>query len=182
MSDSGDDEIILVLHAQHGDRSAFSNLVNLYDRRLLYFVRRLLGESDEAYDVVQTVWLHVHRKIRRLVEPRAFRVWLFRIAHCQTMTVLRRRTGMHDLGDHAEDICVTSESRDNEVFDNVELVHSALQFLSVAHRRVLVLRFLEDMTLEEIAEVLECSPGTVKSRLYHAREALRNRIREMEHD
>ena len=70
-------------------------------------------------------------------------------------------------------------SVENEVFDNAELVHVALQDLSVDHRRVLTLRFLEDMTNDEIAEVVGCSPGTIKSRLHYAKNALRRRIKEL---
>ncbi len=67
--------------ARRGDGEAFRTLVEAYDRRLLYFVRRLLGDSEEAFDVVQQIWLHVHRHLCSLRTPRAFRVWLYRIAH-----------------------------------------------------------------------------------------------------
>src|SRR5688572_4471365 len=84
------EEALLVLRAQQGDGQAFRALVELYDQRLLYFIRRVLDESDEAFDVLQEVWLQVHRNLRRLRSPRAFRVWLYRIAHDQTMSALRR--------------------------------------------------------------------------------------------
>jgi RNA polymerase sigma-70 factor (ECF subfamily) len=66
-----------------------------------------------------------------------------------------------------------------EPFENAELVHVALSALSVDHRRVLTLRFLEEMTVEEIAEVIGCNPGTVKSRLHYARISLRRRIEDL---
>ncbi|MBL8851130.1 MAG: sigma-70 family RNA polymerase sigma factor, partial [Planctomycetaceae bacterium] len=65
---------------------------------------------------------------------------------------------------------------------NAELVHAALGALSVDHRRVLTLRFLEDMSIEDIAAVLSCSHGTIKSRLHYAKAALRRRIEELSHD
>lgn len=176
------EEALTVSLAQRGDGVAFHRLVDLYDRRLLYFVRRLLSDGEEACDVVQSVWLHVHRSLRKLTSPQAFRVWLYRIAHAQVMTVLRRRPGKHDEGDNRPVFDVPDDSRDMEVFDNAELVHRALQALTVDQRRVLVLRFLEDMSIDEIAEVLDCKPGTVKSRLYYAKEALRQRIEELDHD
>ena len=72
---------------------------------------------------------------------------------------------------------VSDASVDDAAFENAELVHQAnCTGLSVDHRRVLTLRFLEDMTIEEIAEVVGCSPGTVKSRLHYAKLALRRRI------
>ncbi len=68
---------------------------------------------------------------------------------------------------------------EDATFDDAELVHAALVGLSVDHRRVLTLRFLEDMPIEEIAEVVGCAPGTVKSRLHYAKLALRRRIEEL---
>ena len=173
------EERLTVLLAQQGDRDAFSRLVDSYDRRVLYFVRRIVGDADEALDVLQSVWMTVHRKLRKLQSPDAFRVWLYRITHDLAVSELRckgRRPVTADLA--ALEPSDPAEPED-AAFDNAELVHVALQDLSVDHRRVLTLRFLEDMATEEIAEVVGCSPGTVKSRLHYARLALRRRIEEL---
>jgi RNA polymerase sigma-70 factor (ECF subfamily) len=77
---------------------------------------------------------------------------------------------------------VDSAGAEMAAFDNAELVHRALEDLSVDHRRVLALRFLEEMSIEEIAEVVGCSAGTVKSRLHYAKLALRRRIEELLND
>lgn len=174
----------IVLRAQQGDRAAFSQLVDAYDQRLLYFVRRILGEHDTAFDVLQGVWLTVHRKLRDLKSAGAFRVWVYRIAHDKAVSELRRKTRRPLLVEEIEIGDGTIEDqRDTEtVFDNAELVHIGLQRLSVDHRRILTLRFLEDMQVNEIAEVLGCSDGTVKSRLHHARRALRRHIEELQDD
>jgi RNA polymerase sigma-70 factor (ECF subfamily) len=173
-------ERLLVLCAQEGNRDAFSRLVDLYDRRLLYFVRRILGDPDGALDVLQSVWLNVHRKLGKLRSPDAFRVWLYRIAHDEAISELRRKTRRPVLIEHVETLqSVDETSIEATAFDNVELVHRALQDLSVDHRRVLTLRFLEDMSIEEIADVIGLSSGTVKSRLHYAKLALRRRIEEL---
>ena len=65
------EEAALVLVAQQGDGEAFRTLVELYDRRLLYFIRRILGETEEAFDVLQEVWLRVHRNLRKLRSTRS---------------------------------------------------------------------------------------------------------------
>jgi RNA polymerase sigma-70 factor (ECF subfamily) len=78
----------------------------------------------------------------------------------------------------AEPASADSMAVDEVHFDNAELVHAGLQALSVDHRRVLTLRFIEDMTIEEIAAVIGCSAGTVKSRLHYAKLALRRQIEE----
>ncbi len=171
-----------VILAMHGDGAAFRALVEAYDRRLLYFIRRILGESEEAYDVLQAVWLMIHRNLRKLNSPSAFRVWVYRIAHAQAVSALRKKTRLPIVFEEAEPCDVPDEGSNETTFDNAELVHVALGALSVDHRRVLTLRFLEDMDLAEIAEVLECGQGTVKSRLHYAREALRRRIEELIHE
>lgn len=171
-----------VILAMHGDDAAFRALVEIYDRRLLYFIRRVLGDSEDALDVLQTVWLMVHRNLRRLNAPSAFRVWLYRIAHRQIVSALRKSANPAFLFDEVDPGEIFDETANEASFENAELVHIALQALSVPHRQVLTLRFLEDMDLAEIAEILECTPGTVKSRLHYAREALRRRIEELLND
>jgi RNA polymerase sigma-70 factor, ECF subfamily len=174
------EERLTVSRAQRGDRDAFRKLVDTYDRRLLYFVRRILGESDGALDILQSVWLIVHRSLGKLQSAAAFRVWLYRLAHDQAVSELRRKAKRPLL---FEEIDTPEPSRavrdESEAFDDAELVHVALNDLSVDHRRVLTLRFLEDMAVEEIAEVVGCRPGTVKSRLHYAKLALRRRIEEL---
>jgi RNA polymerase sigma-70 factor (ECF subfamily) len=174
------EERLIVLLAQAGDREAFRSLVDLYDKRLLYFVRRILGDTDGALDVLQTVWLTVHRKLWKLQAATAFRVWLYRIAHDQAVTELRRKTKRPVLFDDVPAGQPLDPAADDDAaFENAELVHAALLDLSVDQRRVLTLRFLEDMPLEEIADVVGCGSGTVKSRLHYAKLALRRRIEEL---
>jgi RNA polymerase sigma-70 factor (ECF subfamily) len=170
------EERLTILLVQRGDRDAFRRLVDAYDPRLHYFVRRILGDADGALDVLQSVWLTVHRRLGDLQSPRAFRVWVYRIAHDLAVTELRRRTRRPV---PFEDLPADQPDDEDTAFEDAELVHAGLLGLSVDHRRVLTLRFLEDMTIDEIADVLGCGPGTVKSRLHYARAALRRRIEEM---
>ena len=174
------EEALLVLKAQQGDRGAFHALVEQYDRRLLYFIRRMLADPDEACDVLQRVWLIVFRQLQRLQTAHAFRVWLYRIAHDQTISVLRKKRVQISIEDRPLD-GVPDDSLREAAFETAEALHRALQSLSVDHSRVLTLRFLEEMSIDEIAAVLDCSPGTIKSRLHYARAALRRRIEEDEH-
>jgi RNA polymerase sigma-70 factor (ECF subfamily) len=172
-------ERLTVLRAQQGDREAFSRLVDSYDKRLLYFVRSILGNAEGALDILQAVWLIVHRKLRELESPDAFRVWLYRIVHHQAVSYLRKRSKYPVIVEQCETIPEANSASVTELmFDNAEMVHVAMQGLSVDHRRVLTLRFLEDMTIDQIAKVIDCSPGTVKSRLHYAKDALRRRIEE----
>ena len=178
---SGLEEQILVQHAQRGEHAAFELLVERYDRRLLYYVRRLIKDDEGAFDVLQATWLQVVRKLPSLKSSAAFRVWLYRIAHDQAVSQLRRdgRQPVLDEENTAE-IADSEQQATDERFMNAELVHRALHDISFEHRQVLTLRFLEELSVDEIAAVTGLPQGTVKSRLYYARLALRTRVEELE--
>lgn len=176
------EEQLLVRLAQQGDDEAFAQLINRYDRRLLYYVRRLLAETDSAFDVMQSTWLVVHRRLISLRSPEAFRVWLYRIAHDQAVSELRRK-GLRPVAmeQQPKDLPDDQQEQASDSFENAELVHRAITTLSFEHRQVLTLRFLEEMTVEEIAEITEIPAGTVKSRLHYAKLAIRKCIEELLH-
>jgi RNA polymerase sigma-70 factor (ECF subfamily) len=177
-------EQIWVLRAQNGDKESFEMLVDAYDRRLLYFVRRFEHDVDKAMDLVQEVWLTVYRKIGKLNSPDRFRTWLYRIAHAKVATRIRR--DMRETKANLSTRTKTAESADGRQSEkrigNAELVHLALERISPQHREVLALRFLEDMQLKEIAEILKCSIGTIKSRMHYAKQSFRQVIEELEDD
>ena len=174
-------EETLIRAAQAGGRGAFSQLVERYDRRLLYFVRRLMRDEQGAFDVLQVIWLSVHRRIRNLRSPDAFRPWVYRIAHDCAVTELRRRGKRLEVSiDSQTETLPHEKPSEDYVFDQIELVHRGLKELSFEHRRVLTLKFLEDMSIEQIAEVVGAQPGTVKSRLHYAKAALRCWIEDQE--
>lgn len=175
------DERETVRLARSGDRAAFARLVDAYDPRLIYFIRRIVGGQEATLDVLQNVWLTVHRKLPGLKQVEAFRVWVYRVAHDLAVSELRRLTRQPISLEELEHDGAVADDSGTDRFDNAELVHVALQRLSVDHRRILTLRFLEDMTVEEIALVLNCSDGTVKSRLHYARHALRRHLEELQH-
>lgn len=177
-----DADTALVLRAQQGDTGAFHELVERYDRRLLYFVLRLLPDADLALDILQDVWLVLFRRIGELRTPEAFRVWLYQIAHDRTVDVLRRQRRLEQVHEVLRDGFHEPVAGPEEAIEQAELVHHALRLLSKEHREVLLLRFLEEMSLEEIAETLRCSLGTVKSRLHYARHALRREVEKLVHE
>lgn len=177
-------EVILVAMAQARDLSAFRKLMMLYEGRLTYYVRRLIGPTDESEDVVQEIWVLVHRKLFTLRAPEAFRAWLYKIAHDVAVSHIRRtaRTPQPVLDDTTESSDVVDSWNEFEAMENADLVHRTLESLSREHREVLTLRFLEQMEIEEIAAVVECAAGTVKSRLHYAKAALRKQIEEQIND
>ena len=185
---SPDDEIsrleerIEVLLAQRGDMEAFGRLVTRYERRLVYYILRFVDDGDHVLDVLQEVWLSAFRLLPRLDAPEAFRVWVYKITHGKIVEFLRRERRIATSVEEAASSAAEVAASDEPLLDNVELVHQALAYLSVEHRGVLVLHFLEGMPLEEIAQSLSCPLGTVKSRMYHAKRSLREIIERQSHD
>ena len=175
-------ELLLVGQARGGDTAAFSVLVRAYERRLLFFLRRFAPDAARALDLLQEVWLDAFRKLPALRTPEAFRVWLYRIAHDRGVTQVRR--------DRREDEALAETEPAGDVLDHHEferaeiahLVREALDELPPGQRTVLTLRFLEEMNLEDLSGVLGVPVGTVKSRLHHAKLALRERLKERGHD
>lgn len=171
---------LLVLRCRRGDPAAWRELIALWERRLFYYVRRLVGGERDAWDVLQRTWLAAYQSLPSLREPRALRAWLYRIAHRQAISHLRHVGAAPDAG--AAPIDETTEVPDGGAddvsfsADAAERVHAGLSGLSLAHREVLTLHFLEDVSVEEIADVLGVPAGTVKSRLFHAKRALRAAI------
>jgi RNA polymerase sigma-70 factor (ECF subfamily) len=163
---------VLVVRCQAGDGAAFDELIELYQRPLHYFLSKMVGDPHVADDLLQEVWFDVFRGIARLAEPGAFPAWLYRIARHRALRVLRQRRptaasleGM-DLADNGD----TDEAFSAE---DAERVHAALDELAPEHREVLLLRFIEDMSYQDIARVTGCQVGTVRSRIHYAKRALR---------
>lgn len=165
---------LLVLRSQAGDGDAFEELVARYHPRLRYYLRRILPRADHADDVLQEVWLAVFRALPRLADPAALTAWLYRIARDKASVQWRGRQPERSLD--VLDL-VEEPSQDNEFRqEDAQEIHASLDQLTPGQREVLVLRFLEDMTYEEIAKVTGCPIGTVRSRLYYAKSALRQAI------
>jgi RNA polymerase sigma-70 factor (ECF subfamily) len=165
-------ERVLVLRCQAGDEAAFAELVECYQPRVRYYLRKMLRDVQGAEDALQDVWLAVFRAVSRLADVGAFRAWLYRIASDRAARELRqRRPACRPLAEvdpidaRAEEALFTAEE--------VERIHAALDDLAAEHREVLVFRYVEAMTYEEIARVVGCQVGTVRSRLHYAKRALR---------
>lgn len=174
-------ERLLVLRCQTGDATAFAELVERYQPRLHYFLRKLLGETHRAEDVLQDVWLDVFRSLARLKDAGAFPAWLYRIARDRAFREFRRPTPAYQPLD-AVDVADDSGDEDFSAED-AAAVHTALDRLPPEQREALLLRFLEGMRYEEIARVTGSPVGTVRSRLYYGKQALRRILeRTGEHD
>jgi RNA polymerase sigma-70 factor (ECF subfamily) len=166
-------EQLWVLSAQQGDQDAFESLVTRYESRLLYYLTQFTNDPGLSADALQDVWVTVFRGLHRLRAPQAFRVWLYQVAHNRVMTLLLREAVQTELKEAWLNEHDIAPSLDEPESADAELVHRALAQIEPLHREVLVLRFFRDLTLEEIAEVVGVSLGTVKSRLHYAKQAIK---------
>jgi RNA polymerase sigma-70 factor (ECF subfamily) len=171
-------ERLLVLRCQTGDAIAFEELVLVYQPRLRYFLRGLLGGDSDVDDRLQEIWLDVYRGIARLTEPAAFAAWLYRIARNRAFLVLRKR---REPPLSLEGIDLPAKEGDEPLLsaEDAEGLHAALDSLAAEHREVLLLRFIEEMSYEDIARITDCPVGTVRSRLHYAKRALRDVLERM---
>ncbi|SIN81142.1 RNA polymerase sigma-70 factor, ECF subfamily [Singulisphaera sp. GP187] len=162
----------LVLRCQRGEPAAFEELVRDWERKLFFYVRRLVANEEDVWQILQEVWLQVLRGIRSLRDPRRLPVWLYAVTRNTVMSHHREEYARDRILDAAERVESTQEPECDSV-DDAELVYHGLAQLPRVDREVLTLFFLRDLSIDEVAEVLGIPPGTVKSRLFKAKKSLR---------
>lgn len=179
----------LVERAQKGDKHAFELLVAKYQRRLGRLISRFVRDSAEAEDVTQEAFIKAYRALPAFRGESAFYTWLYRIgintAKNYLLSLGRRppTTTQFD-AEESEDFEGASQLQDvstpeNELMSKqvVDVVNSSLQQLPDDLRTALTLREIEGLSYEEIAEVMNCPIGTVRSRIFRAREAIATNLR-----
>jgi len=162
----------LALRCQSGEAGAFEDLIAVMERPLLYYAASLTGNPDSALDVLQEVWIRVLRGIRKLKDPGSLRSWLYSITHGIAVDRIRKNYSREQA-----ELVQTEDLQEAEepsfANEDAAAIHQALGEIGLKHREVLVLHFLEDLSMAEIATVVGCSEGTVKSRIHYAKRAMR---------
>lgn len=160
----------LVLAAQQGDVDAFNHLIGRWERRIYNYLLRILGDREDAMDVSQEVFLKAYQKLGALQEASRFSYWLFRIAHNEAFSLVRKGRPEEEWtgqGDGPE------WSRRMAPVEVTLAVEAALATLSPEQREAVVLKVYQGFKFEEIAEILGTPVSTVKSRLYTGLDLLR---------
>jgi RNA polymerase sigma-70 factor (ECF subfamily) len=167
-------EQLLLLRCQMGDKDALAELIRRYERPLRYFINRLLDNSGLTEDIFQDTWLTVISRIYSLREIDSFPAWLYRIARNKIYQQLRTKKTVAELD---ENIPAENHAEDDDFSpEDAAKVHRCLKELPLEYREVLMLRFLEQMSYEQISQVLNCKLGTVRSRIYYAKIALKKEL------
>jgi len=173
---------LLAIRYLRGDDQAFAELVHLWERPLFYHLRRLVDTEEDAWDIMQEVWFTVSRKIRSLRDLAAFPAWLYKLAHNIAIDYLRKNPSFNLLPEDekgsdnpGDEVCAVSLNP-----DAIDL-HWGLGQLHHHHREVLLLLFLGGFSLAEISDITNVPIGTVKSRVYYAKKALREILEQEGH-
>ena len=178
MSDQSDAEIILQVQA-----GSLEALGVLYDRHRQLVYRTVLaitGDPEVASDLLQDVFLRLYRFIDRVDTSRPLEPWLYRMSTNLAYTWVKRNNHwLRPLDEMAEWLTGSSKSTPHEMVerkDEWDQIQAALSSLSLSQRVVVVLYYLNDLSLQEISEILEIPVGTVKSRLHYGRQTLKKKL------
>lgn len=174
------DEQKLIALAQQGDPSAFEQLLDRYQKTVYHQAFRLLNNAEDAADVTQEVFIKVWKHLPSFRGESGFATWLYKLTDNAAIDLIRRekkRQGDSSLDDEESAAFFPADPAPtpHQAAEQKELkqaVAEGLQQLSEEHRRILVMREINGLSYEEIGEILDLSPGTVKSRLARARISL----------
>lgn len=182
----------LILKSQNGDDESFSNLILPYERKMINYAYRMLGNEEDASDAVQETMIRVWKSIGSFRGKSSFSTWLYTVLNNVCLDLLRKKKRR---GDHMNLSINQSDENDDEYelqvedtspgpFDNyrkkmaAEVLEKALSELSPEHRTVIVMRDIHGFEYEEIAKATGLSLGTVKSRINRGRLYLRKILEE----
>jgi RNA polymerase sigma-70 factor (ECF subfamily) len=161
----------LIVRAQRGDREAFAELAAHVSDRLFAVAQRILRDSDSAGDALQSALVDIWRDLPMLRDPDRFDAWSHRVVVRRCYADRRRaRRSIDTIALRSNDAVTSDVQASVALHDEIE---RAFRVLTAEQRAVLVLTYYRDMRIDEVAEVIGVSPGTVKSRLHYARQALR---------
>ena len=166
-------EMLLVLRSQSGDRDALEELLRGTQMILLPYIRRMVG-AQGTEDVLQDVLMQICRNLRSLDEPKFFRAWAYRISTRASFAFLRRKHLWEDRHEDSIEVDNLPDFQEEDAAILVAELHALLAQVSPASRAVLDLHYLEDLTIQEVAAILQLSAGTVKSRLAYGLKSIRN--------
>src|SRR5579885_1832587 len=188
-SQAEQNEAQLVKASQQGDQNAFALLVQNHQRLVFNMVLRMLQDYEEASEITQEAFFAAWQGLPAFRGEARFSTWLYRIAYNCALKQLEQRKR-----DHAVQLAIQAEQSDQsrytderveaeiEAYDRQRMVREHLANLPAKYRMVLVLRHLQEMTYEEMAEILTIPIGTIKTHLFRARNLLKERLEALEHE
>lgn len=173
--------------ALKGDQRAFAEIVDMYKDKLYHLGYRMTGNRQEAEDVVQETFLRVYKNLDRYDESQKFSTWIYRIATNLCIDRLRKRKAVYSLDAESSDhegldgyAMLPSDGKTPEsellLSETQRLIHDAIATLPVKYKSVMILRYLQELSLQEISDVLDMPVTTIKTRVHRGREFLRRKL------
>lgn len=184
----------LILECRKGNKESFEMLVQRYHQRVYALAFRYMSNEDDAYDMSQEAFIKAYRALDKFKGNSSFGTWIYRITTNVCLDELRRRKRRispvsidepltNNAGDEIEKELIDPGAGVDILYEQQELgsqIQAYLNELKPDHRTAIVLRDIMDLSYEEIAEVLNCSIGTVKSRINRARNSLKKKLQDGE--
>lgn len=173
--------------SRNGDRHAFEELVDMYKDKIYHLGYRMLGQSGDAEDVVQETFLRVYMNLDRYDENQKFSTWIYRIATNLCIDRLRKRKPNYSLDAELPDsegadwystLASDQDTPEEELVlsETQQQIRKAIETLPEKYKSVVILRYLHDMSLQEIGDVLQMPVTTIKTRVHRGREFLRKKL------
>jgi len=163
----------LVGKARQGDVDAYNLLVSRWEKRVFNYLLKLVRQREDAMDLTQDAFLKGWQNLSKLDDPSRFAPWLFRIAHNEAFSLLRKGKSETE---ELRDIAPPSPGPRMLPMETSLAVARALERLSEDQREAVVLKIYQGFKFEEMAEILDCPVSTIKSRLYAAMDALKETL------
>ncbi len=169
----------LVLQLQKGDLESLGALYDRHNRMVYRTALGITGDTEAAADLLQEVFLRVHRAAERIDPERPLEPWLYRVTTNLACTWVKRQRWMRPIEEIAEWLAGDSRHSPAQVAENTETsqqIKQAITALPLSQRTVIVMYYINDLSLQNISEVLDVPVGTVKSRLHYGRQALKRQL------
>ena len=169
---------LLAIRCQLGEGAAFDDLVARWHSPLWQYVRRMADRDEIANEIIQETWLRVLRGIVRLDDAKKLVPWMFGIARHVMLDRLRQKYKQESLLENARHDLKTSVDDSDEIdrLEDIVQLLDKLETLAMPQRELLTLYYLDELSIEEVAELIGVPPGTVKSRLFQARKTLKQAL------
>lgn len=177
-----------IKQVKNGDQNAFAEIVELYKDKVYQICYRMLGNQHEAEDIAQEAFIRAYVNIHSYDMKRKFSTWLFRIATNLSIDRIRKKKPDYYLDAEVagtEGLTMYSQiaaddplpETEVETLELQDMIQQEILRLPEKYRAVIVLKYIEDLSLKEISDILDLPIGTVKTRIHRGREALRTKLR-----
>ena len=170
---------LLILRCQEHDQVAIGLLWKRWQPKVLKWSYGFLNDQDMAHEVAQESWISIFKSINQLTDPALFRFWAYRIVQRKSADWIRKEQRQRQC---LKEVKIETMPIEDKSADQIEVMLEAIKELSDHHQRILRLFYLEKSSIKMIAQLLDKPEGTIKSSLFHAREQLKKKLKNISYE